>query len=338
MPCRDFFAFCTSLTKVELRAIGALSQVQHLGDGDTIYRPGEPGDMLYIVNRGTVELSKDASRGPICLGRGGIFGEAEALTGATRKHRARTFEPTSLQCFPRDNLSALAERVPTFFQYLCEELATRYLLACEGMAAAATEQLELSGSLSNFDLVTVYQTIVNSSQTGELSIASEKGELICTFFFEAGQPRSAQFQHLVGEEAFWQLFLAESLHGTFSFSSGQAKVTPTIKGEITRSPNDMLITALQSRDEFHALQSEMGDPASVLWRNRPQLAIDEIDSVTLRPLVDEIWRLRQKRELRLQDLYRHFAVCELKVYQAVHALVATGHCALSADNLAQKVA
>ena len=69
----------------------------------------------------------------------------------------------------------------------------------------------MSGSLKNFDLITVYQTIVNSSQTGELSISADDGSLISAFFFEAGQPRGAQFQHLTGEEAFWQLFLADDL-------------------------------------------------------------------------------------------------------------------------------
>ena len=335
MARRDFFAFCTSLTRVELRAIGSLSQVQHFGDGDTIYRPGDPGDTLYIVNRGVVELSQDAVRAPHCLNRGGIFGEAEALAGTTRKHRARTFEPTSLQCFPRNNFPALAERVPTFFQYLCEELAIRVLETPD----ESPQELHLSGSLLNFDLVTIYQTIVNSMQTGELSITSETGEMICTFFFEAGQPRCGQFQHLVGEEAFWQLFLAEELRGSFSFASGAGLVTPSIQaGRITRSPNDMLITALQGRDEFHALRAKMPEPRSRLVRTRPDLALEKIQPDGLRPVAEEIWQLRLKRELHLADLYRHFSVCELTVYQALQALIETEHVALSLDDLAQKVA
>lgn len=338
MPSRDFFAFCTSLTKVELRAIGLLSQVQHLADGDTIYRPNDAGDTLYIINRGVVELSQHAGQGPSCLKRGDIFGEAEALAGATRQHRARTFEPTSLQCFSRNNFAALAERVPTFFQYVCEELATR-LLAARAALPEPAAQLELSGSLSNFDLVTIYQTIVNSSQTGELSVSSEKGELLCTFFFDSGQPRSGQFQHLVGEEAFWQLFLSDELRGTFSFASGEAVVTPTIQaGQITRTPNDMLITALQGRDEYHALKDEMGDGASLLQRSKSQLDLPAIKPESLRPMAEEIWRLRQRREVRLQDLFGHFSVCELKVCQAVQALVVSGHVTLSADELARKVA
>lgn len=338
MPSRDFFAFCTSLTKVELRAIGALSHVRHLADGDTIYRPNDAGDMLYIINRGVVELSEHAGHGPACLNRGDIFGEAEALAGTTRRHRARTFETTSLQCFPRNNFPALAERVPTFFQYVCEELATR-LLAARDRVWETPAQLELSGSLTNFDLVTVYQTIVNSSQTGELSISNEKGELICTFFFEAGQPRSGQFQHLVGEEAFWQLFLADELRGTFSFASGVGVVTPSIRSaQITRTPNDMLITALQSRDEFHALKIEVGDGSCTVRRNRPHLDVANFEPAELRVIADDIWRLRARGELRLCDLFRHLAVCEMKIYQVIQSLTQSGHVSLVAHDLAQKVA
>ena len=96
---------------------------------------------------------------------------------------------------------------PSFFQYLSEQLAFR-LAQARDLALAQSHCLELSGSLSNFDLVTIYQTIVNSSQTGELRISNEKSDLISALFFEKGQPRCGQFEHLTGEEALWQLFLS----------------------------------------------------------------------------------------------------------------------------------
>ncbi len=57
MPKRDFFAFCTSLKPIELRAMGALSRVEHLPAGESIYKPGDPGETLYIINRGVVEIT-----------------------------------------------------------------------------------------------------------------------------------------------------------------------------------------------------------------------------------------------------------------------------------------
>ena len=341
MPKRDFFAFCTSLKPIELRAIGALSRVEHRDAAELIYEPGDDSETLFIINRGVVELSQVSANRPgsgTYLSRGDIFGEAEALTQSPRKQQARTCEPVSLQCFDRKDLPALLQRVPAFLQYLCEELATR-LLAEREASAGAGQRLELSGSLANFDLVTIYQTIVNSSQTGELSIHNDAGELVSTFFFEAGQPRSGQFEHLTGEEAFWQLFLAEEIPGTFSFSSGEGAMSTTIQGgNITRSPGDMLINALQSRDEFHGLKEEMPDPDALLERRKPQLMVGDDVAPALRPLVEQIWRYCDKRRVSLRTLYRHFAVSEIQIYQATHYLLQTEHFVCGSTHVSEKVA
>ena len=53
---QDFFAYCTSLRLLELKAIGELSRVRHLGEGEVIYSTGDPGNCLYIINRGVVEV------------------------------------------------------------------------------------------------------------------------------------------------------------------------------------------------------------------------------------------------------------------------------------------
>jgi len=340
MPKRDFFAFCTSLKPIELRAMGALSRVEHLPAGESIYKPGDPGETLYIINRGVVEITSETVSRPLpgtYLSRGDIFGEAEALTEQPRRHAAKTCEPVSLQCFDRKDFPELLRRVPTFFHYLCEELARR-LLAGREATPAVNQRLELSGSLANFDLVTIYQTIVNSSQTGELSIHNAADELISTFFFEAGQPRAGQFEHLTGEEAFWQLFLAEEIPGTFSFSSGENAMTHAIQGgNITRSPGDMLINALQSRDEYIGLKSELPDESTMLERCKPHLTIGESLPVELRPLAEQVWRYCDKRRVPLRALYRHFSVCELKIYQVAHELLRSGHFAWSAE-LTEKVA
>jgi len=89
----------------------------------------------------------------------------------------------------------------------------------------------LSGSLSNFDLVTIYQTIVNSSQTGELSDFKRRLQTDFGFLFEKGQPRCGQFEHLTGEEAFSQLFLIEASQSTFSFSSGDRPLRAGMQSE-----------------------------------------------------------------------------------------------------------
>ena len=108
-------------------------------------------------------------------------------------------------------------RVLSFFLFLSEKLANRLFQARE-LTRSPNNSLEIPGSLINFDIVT-YQTIIQSMQTGLLTIANEHGETISTFYFEKGTPRWGRFEQLSGEEAFWQLFLHEHRSGTFSFSN-----------------------------------------------------------------------------------------------------------------------
>jgi hypothetical protein len=244
----------------------------------------------------------------------------------------------SLQCFERKDFPELIRRVPSFFEYLSEQLAFR-LLQANDLALAQSHCLELSGSLSNFDLVTIYQTIANSSQTGELRISNDESELISAFFFEKGQPRSGQFEHLTGEEAFWQLFVDEKLTGKFSFSAGELPATDWIQSErIARNAGEMLINALQGRDEFDQLKHRMPDSAATLQRSRANLSWPVAAPPELQTVAKHIWELTAKSPLTISDLFRQCSVCELKVYQVVDELIQSHHFAWSEAAANAKVA
>ena len=98
-------------------------------------------------------------------------------------------------------------------------------------------------------------------QTGLLTIADEDGETISTFYFEKGAPRWGRFEHLSGEEAFWQLFLHEHRSGTFSFSN-ETQVRAELERRAapsTRNADEILINAIQMRDQFEDLRKRMRD-------------------------------------------------------------------------------
>lgn len=341
MPDRDFFGFCTTLKPLELKAIGNLSQVRHLNEGETVYSPGDPSDTLYIINRGVLEVAKgNASKAPArtYLSRGDIFGDVEVLTELPRKYLIRTREPVSLQCFPRENFAELVVRVPSFFRYLSEQLAFR-LAQARDVTLAQSHCLELSGSLSNFDLVTIYQTIVHSSQTGELRILNRDSALISAFYFEKGQPRSGQFEHLTGEEAFSQLFLSEGLPGTFSFSSGERPIRAGMQAEeITRNPEEMLINALQGRDQLTELKSRMSDGETTLHPRKSNLSWPASMPANLRSVAEEVWKLVSAGPVTLSSLFRQCSFCELKIYAAVTELAESQHLEFARAGDVQQVA
>lgn len=339
MVDRDFFGFCTTLKPLELKAIGELSHTWHLAAGETIYAPGDPGDAFYIINRGVVEAIRSSAKNvsDTYLSRGDIFGDVEILTERPRKYLVRTREPVSLQCFHRENFPELVRRVPAFFQYLSEQLAFRLAQARDLLAQSHC--LELSGSLSNFDLVTVYQTIVNSSQTGELRISNESSQLISVFYFEKGQPLCGQFEHMTGAEAFSQLFLSEALAGTFSFSSGDRLLRAGMQAEeFARNPDEMLISALQGRDELNELKRRMSDGSATLRRRGSNLVWPAGAPAELQLVAEQIWKLVGGGPAILSSLFRECSFNELKIYQAVDELVEAQQLDLSPSGASQKVA
>lgn len=337
----DFFTFCTSLKPLELKAMGELSHVQHLEDGQTVYARGDPGDVLYIINRGVVEVVHQHARGAPATGylsRGDIFGDLEALANLPRGQVVRTCEPVSLQVFERENFSELARRIPSFFRYLAEHLANR-LVQARDFALSQSHCLQLSGNLANFDLVTIYQTIVHSLQTGELSIVSEDAETVCAFMFEAGQPRCGQFQHLIGEEAFAQLFLSNGITGTFSFSTEGRPITESIRAaQITRKGGDMLINALQARDEFEALKARICDEHAELHRTKLNFAWPETAPPELRPIAEQIWQIAYSTPIAISALYDRCFVSQLKIYQVVQELLGSEHFTLVSSAAIQQIA
>ena len=324
MRDRDFFAFCTGLKPPELKAIGELSWVRHLIQGAVLYYPGEPGKAFYIINHGVLEALPQKTRHntkSVFLGRGDITGEVEVFLDIRRTHLVRAHEAASLQCFPRANFAELLRLVPSFYQYVCAQMAYR-LFAERDLACEQNHSLELSGRISNFDLTTIHQTVVSSGQTGELTIKDENAEPLGAFYFESGRLRAGQFQHLTGEDAFWQLFLSDKLSGTFSFSVGERPLTDWIEsGQIRRSGGEMLITALQFRDEFQALKKRLHQKSETLRARTTQLHWNDGAPDQLREVAEQVLELLSQGGKSMDDLYRQCSVCELKIYQVVTELL-----------------
>ena len=340
MADQDFFGFCTSLKPLERKAIGELSHVRHLGPGQTIYAPGDPGDALYIISRGVVEAFRTSAddKPETYLSRGDIFGDVEVLTELPRKFLVRTHDRVSLQCFHRKDLPELIQRAPSFFLYLSEQLAFR-LSRARDVALTQSHRLELSGSLSNFDLITIYQTIANSAQTGQLRITNENSELVSAFCFENGQPVCGQFEHLTGEEAFWQLFINEALSGTFSFATGERTLDDWIQSErITRNAGEMLIHALQARDEFVELKQRLSESTAPLRRQRNNLAWPPVAPPDLQVVAEQVWQLAASGSVTLDALFRNCSVCEWKIFRVVDELIQSHHFAWASAPLQEKVA
>jgi hypothetical protein len=326
----DFFAFCTSLQVLELKAIGELSSVRHYAEGELVYTAGDGSDELFVINRGLVEITPEPvlPGSSIVLCRGEIFGETGAFIHMPRNQTARACSELSVQCFASKDFPELLRRVPSFFLFVCEKMGRR-LFQARASGPLPEVGCELVGTLANFDLITIYQTIVRSMRTGALVINDERGEIVSEFYFENGTPRWGRFQHLLGEEAFWQLFVQPRTAWTFSFSRElPTNVNWSEQEVITSTADEILIQAIQMRDEFESVRKSMSDDTAALKRQQLNFVWPDTDLEQLRPVAEEIWQIAYNQPMSLVDLCQRCNACALKVYLAVAGMLKAGLFAL----------
>jgi CRP-like cAMP-binding protein len=98
------------LDAAELEHLVHITQVQHLGPGEWVFREGDPGDAWYVVFEGEVEVVKevkDAVRVIAVLGKRACFGEMAILDGSPRSASVRATRRLTVFRFPRQQFAAL---------------------------------------------------------------------------------------------------------------------------------------------------------------------------------------------------------------------------------------
>jgi ABC-type multidrug transport system fused ATPase/permease subunit len=98
-----------------LSALAAQLRIEHFPAGFDVVRQGEPGDMLYVVNDGRLEVivaSMQGERQVNTLQSGDYFGEMAVLSGEPRSATVRTLIPTELYGLSRVDFMALLQREP----------------------------------------------------------------------------------------------------------------------------------------------------------------------------------------------------------------------------------
>jgi CRP/FNR family cyclic AMP-dependent transcriptional regulator len=97
--------------------------------GQVIFREGEPGRTLYVIERGQVKLSTRAPGGRellvAILGKGQIFGELEMFDGGPRGMTARTMDQVDAFVLDKHLVQAMLRTRPAFVRRLLELMARR---------------------------------------------------------------------------------------------------------------------------------------------------------------------------------------------------------------------
>ena len=302
-----------------LQAIIAVGAFQDFGPGQLVVRQGDPGDRLYIVKDGVLEIvaahADGADATPVAyLGRGEVVGELALLTGSPRSATIRSPEHAQLFTLDKATFVDLMEMLPAFTRSLCILLARRLEATNLKVPRAAAKQLQ--GNLRFFDLATVIQTLISSHQTGSLVVTQDGGKnKVAEIFFFKGNIARAKVKHLVGDDAVFQLFQS-ALEGDFSFT-GRNVQEDEVQTDITMPAISLLMESVRLQDELPLLKARIPDASKVFRQKGPHLKWEDAETVELAAAV---WS-RLKKGASMGDLQRDIPRCSYFIYRTMTAMM-----------------
>jgi class 3 adenylate cyclase/CRP-like cAMP-binding protein len=117
------------LAPEELDAVRSVATVREVGAGQAVFRRGDPGDAIFVIDQGAVSivLADKSAEGRVLarLGPGEAFGEVALLDGEPRTADAVADAHSRLIELPRDEFLRLLADHPTVAERLMEALGSR---------------------------------------------------------------------------------------------------------------------------------------------------------------------------------------------------------------------
>jgi CRP-like cAMP-binding protein len=297
-----------------LRAVLLQSTFHTYSTGERVFEQGEPGSLLCVVKSGIVEITARTPEGPTVLaylGTGECIGEVALLTGSPRTATARVPERAELMMIAKDVFDDLIMNFPILLRQLCVILARR-LETTIGKVPTSTTPKQLQGSLRYFDLGLMLQTLVDSKQTGRMSLEVTGGgkPMRAEVFFSDGSIVWAKMGRVYGAEAVYQLFQM-NLDGTFHFGGSPSGQSP--EPNVFASSMSLLLESARLHDELGQLKQRLPDPSRVFRHKAPQLRWSDLETVDV---ASDAWN-RLDGGASLQQLVEAASYCSTKVYDVV---------------------
>ena len=131
--------FFRNLTAAALEAVAGSLRPERYVRGEVVFRQGEPGETMYLVASGQVEVLAGADQAPLAaLGAGSFVGELALLLGEPRSATLRVVADSHLWALHRSDLDVLLTAHPTIGVELSRELARRLVATNRQLVAPPT--------------------------------------------------------------------------------------------------------------------------------------------------------------------------------------------------------
>ena len=161
--------FFRNLPAGALEAVASQLQLEHHGRGDVVFREGEPGDTMYLVVSGQVEVLAGADQSPLAaLGPGSFVGELALLLGEPRSATLRVVADTMLWSLHRRDLDVLLTEHPVIGVELSRELGRRLVATNRQLVAPPTTRFTALFGPGAAALAAAVQARAGSAKVGVL--------------------------------------------------------------------------------------------------------------------------------------------------------------------------
>jgi CRP-like cAMP-binding protein len=146
-----------------MQAVAQRLVLQHVPAGERVYRVGEAGDALYLIESGEIELTEENASGVVeekaRISAGGFFGEMSLLTGLIRTDDATATRNTNLWALYKSDLDELTNHHPALGRALSQGVATRLADGGHEINEERFRRFELLADLSSTDLRQVVERL-----------------------------------------------------------------------------------------------------------------------------------------------------------------------------------
>jgi CRP-like cAMP-binding protein len=162
-------ALCRALSGAELDAVAAVAETREIAAGKELFREGDPGDGLYLVVAGEVEIVKRGPRGDRSLARmgvGGVLGEMSLITADVRSATGRAIVDSRVLRLPVQGFRSLLQEGSTAALKIAAAIAevlARRLATMNNMVLELADKVDPAGSklpaLNDTELAGMYRTM-----------------------------------------------------------------------------------------------------------------------------------------------------------------------------------
>ncbi|HTG00841.1 MAG TPA: Crp/Fnr family transcriptional regulator [Nitrospirota bacterium] len=142
----------SQLLKNELAHLTQNAVEKQYQAGDLIFSPDDPGDRVYLIQKGRVKLYTLSMCGResilFLFHPGEFFGLSEIFGGEPRVCFAEAEEPTTVTEISSANLEDLLYRDPNISRIIIKTLGTRLMQLCKTFEATSSQNLRARTSLA----------------------------------------------------------------------------------------------------------------------------------------------------------------------------------------------